>query len=419
MADQIVELLKNNKLRAKVVQAINDVYNYAGTLHDNPTDDMEEDLERFGEESRWEEAWWRAETFGEVERIKKAFRQDVFEKLSKPRRISFEEIVEAFLSLAKPGEYSWPGLESEDFDNTYEIFINYVNNHILSYRRSTPFPICLVPDDGKDYEWEDTLWSKNGVRLHLLGRSYFKRIHGGKLFHLLAAVDGHMSNAACEWLQAEIGRTLPSVIRSVALLDPVKNTNRGPQHIEELPLASEPLLQRKKVLIQRSLDAYYSEPTKKDSIDRRIRNAVHLLIESDEQSNDAVGLALSIVAVDALLGEKGTEMTEKLADNVAVLLEPKLSKRNNTTKFVKDLCNLRSRALHGEKIEAESYTREQARHLAAGVLIGMISRRDFLHRLGNNPEGPQELLQGLREMRFDPGQPMGVDESNVRELWRS
>jgi alkanesulfonate monooxygenase SsuD/methylene tetrahydromethanopterin reductase-like flavin-dependent oxidoreductase (luciferase family) len=143
------------------------------------------------------------------------------------------------------------------------------------------------------------------------------------------------------------------------------------------------------------------------------------LIESDNQTNNAVGLALSIAAIEALLGEKGQEVTTKLADNVAVLLEPDLSKRQKATEFVKDLYDTRSRALHGELVETENEARFNARHLAAAVISGVISRRDFLRRLGESPETPEQLLKELREIRFDSGQPMGVDEYNICELWRN
>ncbi|MBW8042168.1 MAG: hypothetical protein FVQ85_19510 [Planctomycetes bacterium] len=447
MSDEIVELLKNKKLRTEVVQTIKDVYSYAGTLHDNPTEDMEEDLKRYGEESRWEEAWWRAETYGDAQRIEQAFKKHVFDKMQKPYRISPEEIIGQFYSMAIPGGIGCPELENIDFDNLYTIFISYVNLHILSHRCSDPFPICIVPDDRKEFvqglllgyqaalaklkgedfqppdldghdDGEATLWCKNGVRVRLLGRRYFRtRYYRERLFYLDAIVDGRMSNLACEQLQAEISRILSTVIRSASLLWPVDDASTLPRRLDELPLVKEDLLQRKKVLIKKCLDMYYSKPSKKDSIDRRIRNAVHLLIESDAQSNDAVGLALSVTAIDALLGEKSAEISEKLSMNVAVLLEPDLNRRQNATKFVKDMYNLRSEVLHGAKTEGEKDFRVKARHLVAGVLSAIISRRDFLKRAGYDPESPQELLKGLRELRFTPVQPIGIEETNVRELW--
>jgi len=159
---------------------------------------------------------------------------------------------------------------------------------------------------------------------------------------------------------------------------------------------------------------------KKDSMGKRIRNAVHLLVESDRQANDSVGLAISITAVEALLAEGRTgEISQRLSESVGILLEPDLSKRNEARKFVKHLYNLRSDALHGTTIEGEQNTRGYARHLAAGVLAAVITRQEFMRRAGYDPETPSKLLEDLRDSRYASGQPMGVNESNVRRLWKS
>ena len=36
---------------------------------------------------------------------------------------------------------------------------------------------------------------------------------------------------------------------------------------------------------------------------------------------------------------------------------------------------------------------------------------------GNDIDSPEGLLNILREMRFSPGQSIGVEEPNMRELW--
>jgi hypothetical protein len=226
-----------------------------------------------------------------------------------------------------------------------------------------------------------------------------------------------------------MSRILPTAIRSTDLLtaegfsskyksDPTLPAIVLEREIDGFPWIEDRLIESGKVLIRNYLDAYYSEPTKKDSIQRRIHNAVCLLIESDNQPNNAVGLALSMTAVEALLGEKGEGIAAKLADNVAALLEPDLTQRHNATKFVTDLYNnVRSPALHGELVETESGARVNTRHLAAAVLSGMISLR-IQSRSGLEPETPQELLQELRKSRFSQGQPLGVEEYNIRGLWR-
>jgi len=62
MNDEIIQLLENNKLRQQVIKTIQSVWSYAGTLYDNPDEDMEGYVEKHQGASLWEEAWWRAET---------------------------------------------------------------------------------------------------------------------------------------------------------------------------------------------------------------------------------------------------------------------------------------------------------------------------------------------------------------------
>ena len=438
MADEIIELLKNKKLRTEVVQTMKDVYSYAGTLHDNPTDEMNENLEN-PETSLWDEAWWRAEIQGNCERIGQAFQKYVIDKMSGPPRITLDDIAGGFILLAKTTECTYPDPDSE---NVYTIFLSFVENCLLSQKRSSIFEICRCPTLNRRLEWffagekfgkshtevekaealgalesilkERLLWSRdNGITVRCVGDREVDN-----WYHVSAEFDGHMSRAAFEKLQSEMPRLLLSIIRSVSLLVPCENAIPLIP-TSDLPTLNERTLPDQKLLIHSCLDAFYSKPTTKDSIDRRIRNAVHLLMESDAHSNDAIGLALSITAIEALLGQERMEIAEKISVDVAALLEPDLNWRSKAAKFVKGMYNQRSDALHGRKIEGERYFRIAARHLTAGVLRGIISRRDFMQRGGFDLETPQDLLKDLREGRFKPGQPMGVDESNVRKWWRN
>ncbi len=447
MNDEITQLLENNKLRQEVIKTIQSVWRYAGTLYDNPDEDMQKYLEENKESSLWEEAWWRAETFGEIHKIFDKFDKYVIQKMAKPYRLTLEELVKAFLDLATPDERHYTefeGFSSDDYNNLYTIFVNYVKNNILSYRHSNPFPICAVTYEQKEFQPEDSnsedgesekpLWQKNDVSVSLLRGADLieERPLGKKLYHILAFIEGNISTSACRNLQTEMGRILPTAVRSADLLQTtgfgngkiIGNIGHGAfltfqREIEGLPWGDEYLLENGKPLIRQYLDAYYNDsPGKKDSIGRRIRNAVCLLIESDNQPNNAVGLALSITAIEALLGENVKELSTMLAERVGALLEPYSNQRDNTLKFVKNLYKTRSRALHGELVETETEARINARHLAAAVLSGMFSRRDFLHRAGYEPESPQELLQDL-DKSFARGQATGVEEYNIRELWRN
>jgi len=224
-------------------------------------------------------------------------------------------------------------------------------------------------------------------------------------------------------------RTVPTAIRSADLLQTTGFRGKYkvveptvPQvferEIKGLPWIEDKVIESGKALIRQYLDAYYSDfPGKKDSTDRRIRNAVCLLIESDNQPNDAVGLALSITAIEALLGEKGEGIAIMLAERVGALLEPDDIQRNNATEFVKKLYNTRSRALHGELVETESTVRFNARHLAAAALDAMIFLKLAAPSYYDVPDTPEQLLKFLYDSRRTPGQPLGIKEYNVRDLW--
>jgi len=428
MPDEIIELLNNKELREEVVKTIKGVYSQASDLYDN-SESLKE-LSKACGTSLWEEAWEEAYDHydEELDIMEEAFRKYVFDKMQKPYRIGSEEILENLNSI-------WIGtheLADIDPDILYTIFISTLSKYVLSDKCSEPFPICTVYGDSplKDLDrYNDEkakLWCKNGVSVRLVGKRYFKKSSSNqKLFYIDAIVDGHMSTLACKRLQAEISRILTTAIISALLLELVVSEFWPHVYFSAHPilvgglthLVNEDLLENKKVLIQKCIDAYYSEPTKKDSIGRRIQNAVCLLIESDAQSNDAVGLSLSFAAMEALLCEGRVGITEMLAQNAARLLEPDEPKRKDAIKLVKELYDHRSRILHGEKIVSESVYRAEARHLAAGVLFCMIEHVNFLNRCGCYPQSLQELLEDISKKRSEPGLPMGVSETNVRQLW--
>lgn len=430
MNNQIIELLENNELRQKVITAIKEVWSLAGTHYDSD-EEVQEDAKKYGT-SPWEEAWWRVESCAEAGEIEKAFDKYVIQRMAKPYRLTLEELVEVFFDLAKPDERHYTDFEqftSDDCNNLYAIFVNYIKNHVLSYRHSDPFPICAITSD-EVVEDERPLWEKNGISVRLLrGTDVIdQRPAGKKLYQILAIIEGNISISACRDLHPEMSRILRIAIWSADLL---QGEGFGGKYkvveptipllyereIAGLPWGGENLLENGKPLIKQYMDAYYSEPSKKDSIDKRIRNAVILLLESDSQSNDAIGLALSMTAIEALLGEEGTEITVKLAENVAALLEPDRNQRQSAREFVKKSYNTRSRALHGEEVETEGEARISSRHLAAAVLSGVIFRRDFLSRLGYEAETPRDLLEDLHKS-FASGQPVGIVEYNICSLWR-
>jgi Apea-like HEPN len=167
-----------------------------------------------------------------------------------------------------------------------------------------------------------------------------------------------------------------------------------------------------------TLGSYFSDPTKKDSLARRIRNAVHFLVESDRQAKNGVGLALSVVAMETLLCRKGSDLANTLAEHVAVLLEPVPSNRRSAETFVKKLYDKRSNVLHGTETDFPADDLSSARLLASGVLISFVARRILRRRAGYDDQTPDELLNELRDRKYLPGLSLWDQDSPVVELWR-
>ena len=58
--------------------------------------------------------------------------------------------------------------------------------------------------------------------------------------------------------------------------------------------------------------------SKKDSWQRRIKNGVRLIVEGRKQSENAVGLALCVSAIEAMLCEKSENIAAMFAEHMAV-----------------------------------------------------------------------------------------------------
>jgi hypothetical protein len=371
----------------------------------------------------------------------------LFDGLAEPQRVTPTEVSEAFWALASPLQYRSPDYDREYAEGVYAAFLNLVSNQILSFRDSRPFLVGRVyktdescwmeipnwvihlphgePDvDPIITEETDTVWQANGIELQLAGRSpcidmipYWNN----RFEYRNMRIAGSMSEHACRDLTNDLARVVPSIIRSVTSIQQSPALSFSSLLVpcnQSLPVVTEGAIQKGLSFLRRCLDAYFSKPTKKDSLDRRIQNAVSLLIESDAQSTDSISLALSFASIEALLGEKGESVTERLSGNLAVLLEPDPETRGKAKEFFKALYGLRSDALHGRRIDDIGGYRHSARCVAAAVLHSVIAREALLRRSGFEPERPDQLLSELEKLHFLPGQPGGVLALPVTGLWR-
>ena len=107
-----------------------------------------------------------------------------------------------------------------------------------------------------------------------------------------------------------------------------------------------------------------------------------------------------------------------MALSIATLLEPNLQFRAEAEIFVKKLYDVRSRILHGDTLDGQEGKRLHARRLAAAILRAMVSRRKFMADIGFKPQTPDDFLRELDQEKFREGQTVGVDEPEIRKLWR-
>jgi len=346
-----------------------------------------------------------------TDRVTSIFSELVIAKLPRPHVITVEELCTAAMTHL--------GTDDEnEFEARYESFLRSAISLAESPQRSEVF---FVSRGLYDFELTDRFteaWdSQTGLRVIFVGLLALgheedygddNAVYAPKNAYF--AVEGSCSPRALLAFQSETRRVLSAILTSISL---TRNRQlsiyyQGPDGDIKVGDA-EP--------VDPLLDAYFSTSSKKDTIDRRIRNALHLLVLADEQQHDAISLALSVSAIESLLCKKGSEISTMFADNAATLLEPDLGNRAEAAKFFKKLYNARSETLHGTKLEHEGQLRTQARQIAAAVLLGIRGRREFQRKMGNGSETPDQLLDELREQKWTPGETVGVGAYPVRHLW--
>ena len=172
--------------------------------------------------------------------------------------------------------------------------------------------------------------------------------------------------------------------------------------------------------LEHALDAMFLDvPGKKDSMARRVKNAVRLIGESDNQRHNPIGLALSVTAIEALLCRKGDSLAQMFAENMAFLLEPDPTHRLQAEQWGKRIYDLRSGILHGSDLDCSARDINQAKLAVGMVLRAVLERRAAIKRVGGEDENPEEFLKELRSGKYRPGQLTHVSELPLKRFWRS
>jgi hypothetical protein len=215
----------------------------------------------------------------------------------------------------------------------------------------------------------------------------------------------------------QVRGVIPVLLRSLSLSFTLawNECGVGPTKVG-LPVVFEEGLADRLRFISRCLDVYYRPPSKGDSFQRRLRNALMMLVEADRQTHDAIGLSLCFSALEAMLVDSKSSIVATLSENLAALLEPVAANRPRAVKVVAELYDTRSRVLHGDSLDFDKT--DDARLLAAAVLKALMEREDFIRRLGDKTEVPRELFAELKESRLSGRQVIGVADSEATSLWR-
>ena len=162
------------------------------------------------------------------------------------------------------------------------------------------------------------------------------------------------------------------------------------------------------------LESFFLAPTKKaSSLEQRLRNAIHLLVEADNQESVAISLSLSFAAIEAVVCTKTHGIVEELSRNVASLLEPNNSRRLEAIAGIKKLYDIRSKALHGASIEGDEKAKWRARCLAAAVVKAVVEWREHAARLGDTASR-KNFLDELRSLSVTGNVMEGVSDTLSR-----
>ena len=318
-----------------------------------------------------------------------------------------------------------------DTDTHYDAYVIRIRS-LLSNKKSRLISIASAftrshthggYKQSDDEEMDHEIWSKGGVRIGCtrVGPAELDPEYRGTYHKLLyAQITGRISPGALELMSLEVKDVMRSLVRSIAVLDRPGSFVYAAR-TNELPPIDVDLLEGETLFLRTCLDFYLSSASsRKDTFPRRIRNAVALLASADKQERHSLGLALSVTAIEALVGEKSDNIAQHFADGLSKLLEPEMAHRDQAAAELKKIYGDRSDVLHGKQIDAQEERRGKVRLLAAGALRAVFDSWRFrLNEFDKSKAKPKDLREELSQQRFSPGLPNGVREQPaVWQLWR-
>lgn len=283
-----------------------------------------------------------------------------------PPILTYEDFIESANAHLMVDEGGW--------DEAYNAFVRSVIDKILATSASDRLVVTRYFGDPILTEMEENpvLWSNESFRILLFDCSDSEEL-------LCARVEGEASPRAVARLSQDAKHILPSLARSDAEVvgdpgpvDPVYTLD----------------------LTRQALAVQFSPQDKGDTLARCLRNAIWFLAEADNQSNESVAFALCFAAIEAMVGQRGGELTKRLAENTAVLLEGDPRERIKAIDHVKYLYDMRCDVVHGDDPHEAGEFVEQVRFIAALLMSAVFEWRSFVRSLTLKPSR-EELLREL------------------------
>jgi hypothetical protein len=367
--------------------------------------------------------------------IRRLFAKRAIPKLARPHLVSEDDLCEAFVATMRA--------EMADFEIAYRLFVGRVIQLIENCEFEGHFAFCWHQDwtycekdevhgdeaekspllsrefhtereRVEDIDSVDAVWSRNGVELKLEIVPLAFATEGAtdelttraSLCRLGLVMSGPIAAGAQRAMHDSLSRCLGII---AACIEPV------PESVGPTVLSTARILEEREI-IGELVDCVLltSESGDKDKLAQRVGIALRLLGEAADQKNSAISLALSVTALESLLGaSKGEAIAKPLGERVAVLLEARGEYRLAAERFVGELYNERSRVLHGESILPRADWYSRCRFLVLRVIYVIARWRLMLRKLGEHELlTPDQLLRLINESKYGQSPFTGSTETD-------
>jgi len=364
------------------------------------------------------------------QQLERILREEVLTSLY-PLPLTLAELCDAFVGEVLFSRHK-DGIDVDSYCRSLEWkFEGWEDGGGVRPRESAPFPVASISGrlkftvageilygDGNDEDGEAViLWGTGPSSAEPLAGSHERGESASEV--LYAELGGLYSEQAIEQRSTEIAPVIRSIFASAVLSGngSVKRRGQLPElgaDVSRKALRPHLRFAMQSLMIYMAFNPYATKAL--PGLAGRLPIAMAMLSEADVQARAAVALSLCFSGIEAALGGDGQDITKTLAQNVAVLLEPDRLRRPDAERAVKRLYGVRSKFIHGARLEHEPAAVNDCRLLAAAVVQALLERRDFERRMGK--EGSDYLAELKHD--FATGQSFVGPKAQpaVQRLWR-